>query len=123
MNINDMTIGQARELAQLFCKEGAKPVGTNAAPAALEQAVVVCTAKNGVFFGYTTEVGPTIKLRSARNAYYWKCDGGVLELGSKGPQTGSKIGERADITLAEVTCVISCTPAAVAAWEAGIWVK
>ena len=86
------------------------------------RAVVVCTGKGGVFFGYAADVsGETISLKNARNAYYWKCSGGILELGFSGPQSGSKIGERADVTLRNVTAVIECTTASVTAWEAAKW--
>ena len=84
--------------------------------------VVVCTEVRGVFFGYATDTtGETIKLAKARNAYYWKCSGGILELAAKGPQTGSKIGDRADIELRKISAVLECTPAAAKAWEAGTW--
>ncbi len=86
------------------------------------RAVVVCTTKGGVFFGYAKDTtGDSIFLKNARNAYYWKCTGGVLELGNKGPQPGSKIGERADITLNGISAVIECTEKAVSAWEMAKW--
>jgi len=86
------------------------------------RAVVVTTGKGGVFFGYSKDTtGETIKLKNGRNAYYWKCSGGVLELGNKGPQTGSKIGERADIELRNITAVIECSTVSVLAWEAAKW--
>lgn len=86
--------------------------------------VVVCTAHRGVFFGYlqnTVDKDRIAVLRSARNAYYWRCEGGFMELGHTGPKAGSKVGPRADITLTEVTAVIACADAAVAAWEAAKW--
>lgn len=89
-----------------------------------EIAVVVCTNLRGVFFGYTKaepDGYDKISLRSARNAFYWKASEGILELGATGPKTGSKIGARADIDLIGVSCVISCTPEAVKAWESKKW--
>ncbi len=84
--------------------------------------VVVTTAHRGVFFGYASETsGETIKLKRARNAYYWETKAGFLELGESGPKSGSKIGARADIELRNVTAVIECTPAAVDAWESRQW--
>ncbi len=89
------------------------------------RAVVVCTDKRGVFFGYTDNTdGETIHLTGCRNAYYWATNPvakGVLGLGSHGPATGSKVGERADVTLRGVTAVIECSPSAVEAWEAATW--
>ena len=64
-----------------------------------ERAVVVCTAKRGVFFGYTRETGQaifertTVTLQRARMCTYWSAETkGVLGLGSIGPQKGSRIG-------------------------------
>lgn len=85
---------------------------------------VVVHASNAIFFGYLVEAsndGKKVKLRSARNAYYWKCDKGMLELSQTGPQLGSKIGERADIELTDVVMTQDCKPAAVEAWEARGW--
>lgn len=89
-----------------------------------EKAVVVCTELRGVFFGYTKDVDSVrIKLRAARNAYYWKVPAGtgVHALASVGPLQGSKIGARADVQLRKVTAVFDCTPEAVQAWEAATW--
>lgn len=92
-------------------------------PASAERAVVVCTNVRGIFFGYAAETdGERIKLRAARNAYYYKAPGGgILALGARGPQKGSKIGDRADIELTGITAVIECTPEAVEAWEKAEW--
>jgi len=88
------------------------------------KAVIVCTTLRGVFFGYTDDVtGETIKLTKSRNAYYWECKTGILELGSKGPGDKSKIGARADIELRGISAVISCTPEAIKAWEAASWTR
>ena len=88
-----------------------------------EQAVVVCTSEKGVFFGYTKDPdAEQIKLRAARNAYYFKTTTGILELGETGPRAGSKIGARADISsLRNITAVISCTKEAVETWEKAKW--
>jgi hypothetical protein len=117
-NIDDMTYGELKKIAAMFNET--KPIAaTNGA----ERAVVVCTDKRGVFFGYATDTsGDRIKLRSARNAYYWAANqGGVLALGSEGPRKGSKIGDRADIEISGITAVIECSPEATKAWEAATW--
>lgn len=89
----------------------------------MEQAVIV-HANNAIFFGYLIEVsadGKKIKLRDARNAYYWKCERGMLQLSQTGPQPGSKIGDRADIELTDIVMLQNCKPEAVEAWEARGW--
>jgi len=92
-------------------------------PAQTGRAVVVCTDKRGVFFGYAENTeGDVIHLKGARCAIHWsKKTGGVLGLGGIGPQEGSRVGERADVELRGITAVISCTPEAVAVWEAAKW--
>jgi hypothetical protein len=82
--------------------------------------VLVTTEYRGVFFGYADDTsGDTITLRNARNCIYWSAKtGGFMGLASKGPASGSRIGERVtSIELRKVTSVTQMTPAAVAAWE------
>lgn len=88
-----------------------------------ERPVLVTTAHRGVFFGYTTEtMGPTIKLRAARNCLYWpKQNKGFLGLANMGPLTGSRVGPPADIELRDITCIAECTPKAVDRWENAPW--
>lgn len=89
----------------------------------MERAVVV-HANNAIFFGYLIEASKdnkTVKLHNARNAYYWKCERGMLQLSLTGPQLGSKIGDRADIELTGVVMMQDCKPEAVEAWEARGW--
>lgn len=86
--------------------------------------VVVTTACKGVFFGYlqnSVDEKRVAILKSARNAHYWVCTNGILELGESGPKKGSRVGSRADLVLTDVTAVIACTEAAVTAWEAAKW--
>lgn len=87
-----------------------------------ENKPVVVHANNAIFFGYLiSKDGNKVKLRDARNAYYWKCSKGMLELSNTGPQKGSKIGDRADIELENVVLTQDCKPAAVEAWEKLGW--
>ena len=94
-----------------------------------ERAVVICTAKRGVFFGYTLETGDAIiqrgtaTLARARMCTYWsKETHGVLGLAGNGPQKGSRIGPRVpELTCETVTAVMTCDAKAVDAWESGTW--
>ena len=94
-----------------------------------ERAVVICTAKRGVFFGYTSEPGRAIidatkgTILRARMCVRWSQDThGVLGLAGIGPQKGSRIGPRVpELTVESVTAVMSCSPEAVTAWEAEPW--
>jgi hypothetical protein len=89
----------------------------------IERYVVVTTAHRGVFAGYATDTsGSTIALRAARCCLYWPAENrGFLGLAADGPKKGARIGPAADIELRDVTCVASCTPEAVEAWEKTPW--
>lgn len=88
-----------------------------------ERAVVVTTVHRGVFFGYATETdGEVIKLRAARNCLYWSAAvKGFMGLAATGPDKNSKVGPPVAIELRNITSVIACEPAAIAAWEAAPW--
>ncbi len=90
----------------------------------IKEKPVVVHANNAIFFGYlVSEAGAQVKLRSARNAYYWKCSEGILELSSKGPQLGSKIGARSGgiITIENKVLMQECSKEATEAWEERGW--
>lgn len=91
------------------------------------QAVVVCTAKRGVFFGYTTDpLADPITLTKARMCIYWPSKiGGVQGLAATGPTDAkasgsscSRIAAESDAILRDITAVFPATEAAVAAWAA-----
>lgn len=94
-----------------------------------ERAVVICTAKRGVFFGYTSEPSAALiergngTLQRARMCTYWSQETrGVLGLAGIGPQKGSRIGPRVpELTFESITAVIMCSPEAIEAWEAAPW--
>lgn len=90
-----------------------------------ERPVLVTTAHRGVFFGYAENTdGDTIKLKRARNCIYWPVENrGFLGLASDGPAKGARVGPAADIELRNITCVVECSAASVAAWEAAPWRK
>ncbi len=114
MNIDDITIGQAKALAAQF--SGATP----AAQSSHEPIpVVVCTDKRGVVFGYTENADARpIKLTNARMCLYWSADvGGVFGLAECGPTKGCKISAVAPaLALEGVTAVFAVEPEAVEAW-------
>ena len=95
----------------------------------IERAVVICTAKRGVFFGYTTKTGRQIidegkeTLLRARMCSHWsKETHGVLGLAGIGPQLGSRVGPQVpEITVESVTAVMVCAPGAIVVWEAAPW--
>lgn len=118
MDINDLTIGQAKELASMFGRSSGETsacaVGHHA-----PRSVLVCTDKRGVVFGETTNhAARPIVLTSARMCLYWSADvGGVFGLADIGPTKGCKISAGVpSITLEGVTAVFEVTDAARKAW-------
>ena len=94
-----------------------------------ERAVVVCTAKRAVVFGYTHETPDAMigrgsaTITNARMCTHWSAaTHGVMGLGGIGPQKGSRIGPRVpSVTLESLTAVMVCSDDAVKAWEAETW--
>lgn len=97
-----------KPVAKKTTKRTAKPV-----------AVVVCTDKRGVVFGYTTNASARpIVVKSARMCLYWSADvGGVFGLAEIGPTSGCKISAVVpEITLEGITAVMSVDDRAIQAW-------
>lgn len=122
MDLNDLTIGQAKALVDMFGK--CKPEkDTEARPSSCcgeAQPVIVCTDKRGVVFGYTTDVhARPIQLTEARMCLYWSADvGGVFGLAEGGPTKDCKISAVApSITLGGVTAIFTVDDKAVKAWK------
>lgn len=126
MDIENLTIKEAREIAAMF----PTPIKVDMSSAPLvrpstgpERAVLVTTAHRGVFFGYATDTGgDTINLRAARNAIYWPASNkGFLGLAADGPAKDARIGPPANIELRSITCVAEVTAEAVVKWESAPW--
>lgn len=82
-------------------------------------AVVVCTDKRGVVFGYTTDAtARPIQLMNARMCLYWSADvGGVFGLADIGPTKGCKISAQVPaIVLEGITAVMLTDEKAEKAW-------
>jgi hypothetical protein len=124
MNINDLTIGQAKELAAMF---GGSSVNSEVKQSQVtdthehpEIPVVVCTDKRGVVFGYTKNAAARpIHLKNARMCLYWSADvGGVFGLAESGPSDGCKISAVVPaISLEGVTAIMSVDEKADKAWN------
>lgn len=88
--------------------------------------VVVTTEYRGVFFGVLAEYDRAnrfVKLADARNCVHWtSANKGFLGLAEAGPLDGSRIGPSvAELDLAGITSVTTCTDAAIEKWEAAPW--
>lgn len=118
MDINDLTLGQAKELVAMLSASCAAKPSTDAG-CQERKSVIVCTDKRGVVFGDTLDVNARpITLINARMALYWSADvGGVFGLAEKGPTSGCKISAVApSISLEGVTAIFTVDKKAVKAW-------
>ena len=118
MNLDDLTIGQAKELAAMF--SGCAPAPTEAPASTSCQPVIVCTDKRGVVFGYTyNPMARPIYLNDARMCLYWSAAiGGVFGLAEVGPNADCKISATIpSIALEGVTAVMTVDAKAEKAWK------
>ncbi len=117
MDIDNLTVGQIRQIAALAAGLGVNAhENTKAHP---PRPVVVCTDKRGVVFGYCVDVSARpITLTEARMCLYWSVDvGGVFGLGEKGPTKDCKISATlSTLTLEGVTAIFSVDGPAEKAW-------
>lgn len=120
MNINELTIGQARELAALFGKgsnEGSEGLNTM-----IGQKAIVRTYSAGVWFGEIAEKsGNEVIVKNARRMWkWWAAEGISLSAvaihGVK--QSESKIVEAVPSVWLEAIEIIPCTPIAISSIEA-----
>ena len=119
MDIDNLTIKQARDIVA-FLSPTAALVPPRGPVRETPLAVLVCTDKRGVVFGYTLdESARPIALTNARMCLYWSTDvGGVFGLAEIGPTTGCKISAPVPgIALEGVTAVMSVDATAAKAWE------
>ncbi len=80
MKIEDLTIGQAKELAEMFSgiqKNSANVLGSNT-NRMIGQKVIIRTYSAGVWFGVLVEKdGREVILSNARRMYQWWCKEGI----------------------------------------------
>lgn len=119
MDLDQLTLGEIKQLKKLLCSDETKDSISNNTTIPTFRAVLVCTEYRGVFFGYAADTsGDVIHLKNARNCIYWDSStGGFIGLAETGPGKNCRIGERADMELRKITCVVEVTEAATKAWE------
>jgi len=123
MNFDELTMAQARKIAQMFSGETSETLRATPVPTA-ERPVVICTDKRGVFFGYATDTtGAVIVLKRPQMCVYWaKSVKGVLGLAADGPNSECRVTDAPPaIELRGITCVIECSERAAKAWESKPW--
>lgn len=99
MNINDLTLGQAKELAALFC--GAQGAAPNCAHPMIGKYVIARCYSAGVHAGEVVNVdGENVMLKNSRRLWSWKAKDGVALSGVA--QAGLKDGSKVDVVNPEI---------------------
>lgn len=114
MNINDLTIGQAKELASMFGNKSTESTGLNCM---IGKKVIIRTYSAGVWFGELSQKDRNeVILLNARRMWTWWAKEGI-SLSSVAVngiiQYKSKIAEAVDSVWLEAIEIIPCTNAAI----------
>jgi hypothetical protein len=118
LNINDLTIGQAKELAAMF-STNASSLTTENSPF-LEQHVLVRTYSAGVFVGILkSKNGTNVVLADARRIWKWAGAFTLSEVATAGiSQSGSRMAVAVDlIELSQAIEIIATTAKARKTYE------
>ena len=100
MNINELTIGQAKELAALFGAAQTVPQATKPHPFVGKYVIARCYSA-GVHAGEVVSVdGDTCVLKDSRRLWSWKAKDGVALSGVA--QTGVQSGCKIDVVNPEI---------------------
>lgn len=121
MNIDDITIGEARQLSSLFSK--ALPATSNSPTfSMIGKKVIIRTFSAGVHYGELVEKdGKEVILGNARRLWYWKTANkgiSLSEVANKGLAKDSKVCAPVDAIWLEAVEIIPCTKEAIKNIEA-----
>jgi hypothetical protein len=123
MNVDDITIGEAKRLAALF---GAN-AGASSGPAYIKgdmRPVIVRSRDAGVQFGYLDGYeGSTVHLRNARQMWSWTAVSGgtLLDCANVGVKAGKFSAVAAAVIVIGACAIIDCAPEAVKTLESAKW--
>jgi len=122
MNIDELTIGEAKELACLFGKKDAAPTTGINCSSLTRKKCIIRTQNAGVHFGELSEKsGKEVILKNARRLWYWKtANGGISlsEVANAGLHKDSKVCVPVDFIWLEAIEIIPCTKEAIKNIEA-----
>lgn len=119
MNIDDITIKQARELANMFAAP--TPIKAAIVP---ERPVIVRSRDAGCIYGYLLGYeGSTVHLRDARQMWSWTAsEGGTLiDCATHGVKAGKFSTSASRVTVIGACAIIDCTDTAAKTLEAQKW--
>ncbi len=120
MNIDDLTIGQARELAALFSATSVQQCAQSI-EGMIGKKVIIRTYAAGVFFGVLAEkAGSEVILKSARRMWQWKAAKSISLSGCAIygiDESASRIAPAVDSIWLEAIEIIPCTEVAIESIE------
>lgn len=123
MNIEDLTIGQARELAAMFSTPTIKNIESRreSLNSMIGKKSIVRTYSAGVFFGTIAEKsGNEVIIKNARRMWQWKAAKSISLSGCAIygiNESGSRIAPAVDSIWLEAIEIIPCTDAAIESIE------
>jgi hypothetical protein len=114
MNIDDLTIGQAKQLAAMFAAQVASESAPELDAHLIGTPVIIRTYSAGVHFGiHDGRKGPEIRLKDARRIWYWNKAFTLSKIAVDGLGEDSKLSVAVpEIVLTECIEVIPCSKTA-----------
>jgi len=119
MNINDLTIGQARELVNMFyaVQVPGNTVSQSGVNSLVGKKVIIRTFSAGVHYGELVEKdGKEVILKNARRLWYWKTSNkgiSLSEVANNGLSSDSKVCEPVEAIWLEAVEIIPCSKEAI----------
>lgn len=115
MELDDLTIGEAKKLAGLFAPQAR--VGVKGISSLIGEKVIVRTYSAGVHYGELIEKeGAEVILKNARRLWYWKtanCGISLSEVANEGVDSCSKVCEAVGLQWLDAIEIIPCTKKAI----------
>ena len=117
MNINDLTLGQIKDLQNILGNSSQSENGLNSQ---VGEKVIIRTYSAGVHYGLLSEkCGTEVILKDARRLYYWKTKGGVSlsEVAKSGLHDDSRVCCAVDNIWLDAIEIIPCSDEAIESIE------
>lgn len=104
MNINELTIGQAKEITAMF------PADTPVRGLVDHGFCIAVMDKGFVYVGDVSTDGQFVRIKRARNIRRWGTERGLGQLALEGPQENTKLDKCGDICapIAELKHLMKC---------------
>lgn len=126
VNVDDLTIKQARDLAQQFCGSPIVAEQKASVVVASNRPVIVRSRDAGVQFGYLDHFdGSIVYLNNAKQMWSWTAakGGTLLDCATHGVSAGKFSTTASAVIVIGACAIIDCSADAVKSLEAGKWEK